>query len=170
MLLDWLGSGSTIQYRGSLRYQLAAPPAALDLLKVAAAIFCVDRLEQRPGTWTRSIELKLPVRQLEQWNAASDDFTNAVSFLSGDRWQFDFQESAEPVPTPSELAPPVDAVCLFSGGLDSFTGAVNLLAEGRRVCLVGHHGAGQAYQAQGGLWRALARQYKDQIMFRPDLG
>ena len=167
VLLDWFGNGSTIQYRGSLRHQLAAPGPALDLLKVAAAIFCVDRLEERPGTWTRAIELKLPVRQFEQWNAARDDFTDAVSFLSGDRWQFEFRRSAEAVPEPSELASKVDAVCLFSGGLDSFTGALNLLAEGQRLCLVGHHGAGQAYQAQEGLWRALARRYKDQVVFRP---
>jgi 7-cyano-7-deazaguanine synthase in queuosine biosynthesis len=168
VLLDWFGNagGSTIQYLGSLRSRLAVPAAALDLLNVAAAVFCVDRLEKRPGTWTRTIHLKLPVRQLALWNAVSSDFAGAVSFLSGDKWQLEFSETAEAVNAPAEIAPPVDAVCLFSGGLDSFTGAVNLLAEGKTVCLVGHYGPGQTHQAQEGLWSALARQYPDQVAAR----
>lgn len=167
VLLDWFGSGSTIRYSGSLRSQLAVPPPALDLLNVAAAIFCVDRLEERPGTWTRSIELKLAVRELELWDAVRKDFADAVSFLSGDRWELEFRASAQPVHAPSEVSEPVDAVCLFSGGLDSFTGALNLLAEGKRVCLVGHHGPGQTQEVQRALKQALNRRYRDQIIFRP---
>ena len=59
-------------------------------------------------------------------------------------------------------APPVDAVCLFSGGLDSFTGALDLLAAGKNVCLVGHYEAGQTHQVQEDLIRALARRYRGQ--------
>ncbi len=168
VLLDWFGNagGSTIQYRGSLRSRLAVPAAALDLLNVASAVYCVDRLEERPGTWTRTIHLKLPVRQLDPWSAVSTDFTGAVSFLSGDNWQLEISDSAEAVSPPTEVAPMVDAVCLFSGGLDSFTGALNLLAEGKTVCLVGHYGPGQTHQAQQGLCQALARRYPDQVVAR----
>jgi hypothetical protein len=67
---------------------------------------------------------------------------------------------------PSELSDPVDAVCLFSGGLDSFIGALDLLAEGKAVCLVGHHEAGQANHAQRGLWDALAQRYTGQGVLR----
>src|ERR1017187_7716726 len=152
VLLDWFGNadGSTIQYRGSLRSRLAVPAAALDLLNIAAAVYCVDRIEERPGTWTRTVHLKLPVQQLDLWNAVSADFADAVSFLSGDNWHMQFSDSAEVVSAPTDIAPPVDAVCLFSGGLDSFTGALNLLAEGKTVCLVGHYGPGQTHQAQQG--------------------
>jgi 7-cyano-7-deazaguanine synthase in queuosine biosynthesis len=167
VLLDWFGSGSTIQYHGSLRSRLMVTVPTLDLLNVAAAIFCVDRLEARPGTWTRSVQLKLPVRQPALWEAVREDFAAAVSFLSGDRWELAFRPSAQPVPTPVEVSEPVDAVCLFSGGLDSFTGALNLLAEGRRVCLVGHHGPGQTQRVQRALVHSLSRQYRDQIVFRP---
>jgi 7-cyano-7-deazaguanine synthase in queuosine biosynthesis len=167
VLLDWFGGGgSTVQYHGSLRSRLAVPAAALDLLNVAAAVFCVDRLEERPGTWTRTVSLKLPVRQPGLWHAGSGDFTEAVSFLSGDTWHLEFSDSGEEVQAPSEIAPPVDAVCLLSGGLDSFTGALNLLAEGKTICLVGHYGPGQTHQAQEGIWRALARQYPDQVVAR----
>src|SRR5580658_7171132 len=88
VLLDWFAGGaSTVQYHGSLRSRLAVPAAALDLLNVAAAVFCVDRLDERPGTWTRTVRLELPVRQLDLWQAVSADFTEAISFLSGDNWQ-----------------------------------------------------------------------------------
>src|SRR2546423_12865548 len=103
-LLDWFDashSRSTIQYRGSLRSRLAIPAAALDLLKVAAAVYCADRLTTRPGTWTRSIELNVPVREPELWGAVGDELVEAISFLSGDRWQLDARPSAEPVSKPS---------------------------------------------------------------------
>ena len=169
ILLDWFDSGrrrSTIQYHGALRSRLAVPAAALDLLKVAAAAYCADRLTERPGTWTRSIDLDIPVREFAAWSAVRDLFVEAVSFLSGDRWQLEVRGSTEPVSTPTELAASVDAVCLFSGGLDSFTGALDLLADGKTVCLVGHHGAGQANQAQQALWTALARRYKGRCILR----
>jgi hypothetical protein len=169
VLLDWFDashSQSTIQYRGALRAKLAIPAAALDLLKVAAAVYHADRLTERPGTWTRSIELSAHVREAERWSAVQDQFEETISFLSGDYWRLDIRPSAEPVDTPSELADPVDAVCLFSGGLDSFTGALDLMAEGKTVCLVGHHGAGQANQAQRGLWNAMAVRYKGQAVLR----
>jgi 7-cyano-7-deazaguanine synthase in queuosine biosynthesis len=169
VLLDWLDSSphrSTIQYRGSLRSRLVIPAAALDLLKVAAAVYCADRLTERPGTWTRSIEMSIFVRELESWSAVRDQFAEAISFLSGDRWQLEVRASAEPVGRPTEISDPVDAVCLFSGGLDSFTGALDLLAQGKTICLVGHHGAGQANQAQRGLWTALAHRYEGQCVLR----
>ena len=166
ILLDWFGgdSGSTIQVRSSLRSGLAVPAVAIDLLKAAAAVYCADRLTVRPGTWTRPIKLSVPVRDVERWNGSRKDLSEAVSFLSGERWQFDISESTEPIYTPTETSPPVDAVCLFSGGLDSFTGALDLLAAGKSICLVGHYGAGQTNQVQLGLFRALARRYEGQLL------
>ena len=32
-----------------------------------------------------------------------------------------------------------NCICLFSGGLDSFCGAIKLLEEGKSPCLVGHN-------------------------------
>lgn len=164
ILLDWFGGsgGSTIQFRSSLRSGLAVPAVATDLLKAAAAIYCADRLTVRPRTWTRTIELGVPIRDVARWNGTRDALSAAISFLSGDRWQFEFRGSTEPVHASTATSPPVDAVCLFSGGLDSFTGALDLLAAGKNVCLVGHYGAGQTHQVQAGLMRALARRYRGQ--------
>ena len=41
---------------------------------------------------------------------------------------------------PDELSlPTVDSVCLFSGGLDSFVGAIDLLANGAKPIFVSHY-------------------------------
>ena len=164
VLLDWFGrgGGSTIQVRSSLRSGLAVPAVAVDLLKAAAAVYCADRLTLRPGTWTRTIELSIPVRDVERWNGTGEALSAAISFLSGDRWQLKFGTSTEPVSMPTEAAPPVNAVCLFSGGLDSFTGALDLLAAGKNVCLVGHYGAGQTHRVQARLKRVLGQRYSAQ--------
>lgn len=169
ILLDWLANreASTVQVRQSLTWHLAVPALANDLLRFAAAVYCADRLSVRPGTWTRSIDVAVPVRDLEVWTAALGGLTEAIDFLSGDRWRFRFGRSSVPVATPPELAPPVNAVCLFSGGLDSFTGALDLLAQGRNVCLVGHYEVGQAPQTQLDLFRQLAHRFKGQhVMLR----
>jgi 7-cyano-7-deazaguanine synthase in queuosine biosynthesis len=164
VLLDWFTDreASTVQVKQSLAWHLAVPAVADDLLKFAAAVYCADRLSVRPGTWTRSIDLRVPVRDVEAWNGVLGDLTEAIAFLSGDRWRFEVGSSSALARVPQELSPTVDAVCLFSGGLDSFTGALELLAQGKNVCLVGHYEAGQAPQAQVDLFRALARRFKDQ--------
>src|SRR5262249_13462610 len=43
----------------------------------------------------------------------------------------------------------IDTVSLFSGGLDSLVGAIDLLGESRKVALVGHHGLGITNSVQG---------------------
>jgi hypothetical protein len=67
-----------------------------------------------------------------------------LNFLTGDRWGVFFRERhrqhAELVQRPRELVPsPHTSVCLFSGGLDSFTGAIDLLAAGENPLFVSHY-------------------------------
>ena len=44
-----------------------------------------------------------------------------------------------------------DCICLFSGGLDSFCGAIKLLEEGKSPCLVGHNEYPKLKKKQGKL-------------------
>lgn len=55
----------------------------------------------------------------------------------------------------------VDAVSLFSGGLDSLTGVIDLLEEepDRRLCLISHNEGDQASTAQKTLIAALRAHY-----------
>jgi 7-cyano-7-deazaguanine synthase in queuosine biosynthesis len=168
VLLDWLPGGrGTIHRRQSLTTGLKVPPAALDFLRFAGAVFCADKIALRPPTWTRSIALDVPARDPRAWRGAAGDLAEALSFLSGDDWDIDVSRSDEPVVEHEPSIDPVDVVCLFSGGLDSFTGAVDLLAAGRRVCLVAHYDGGQAPKVQQHLARRLAATYgRDRVVFR----
>jgi len=125
------------------------PPIGVDLLLVGSVIYAVDQLvsrrEARDG-WTRSMRVTIPVRELDRWNGVARSLDRCVSFLTGDTWKFSF----EPLKgTPAKVkmkrdAPPVpdaQAVCLFSGGLDSLIGVINWLSANDHgdIVLVGHH-------------------------------
>lgn len=168
VLLDWLPGGrGTIQRKQSLTSGLKVPPAALDFLRFAGAVFCSDKVALRPATWTRSISLDVPARDPDAWRATAGDLANAVSFLSGDDWDIHVSRSDEPAVAYEPPVDPVDVVCLFSGGLDSFSGAVDLLAAGKRVCLVAHYDGGQAPKVQQHLARRLAATYgRESVVFR----
>jgi 7-cyano-7-deazaguanine synthase in queuosine biosynthesis len=172
VLLDWFrnGYGSTIQSGGGLTAGLAVPDPAQDLLNLAGAVYCADRVTPRPAGWSRDLVIEFPVTDETPWNEVDESLAQALSFLSGDTWQL--TPLATSVQQGSfggvgEPADPVDAVCLFSGGLDSFAGAVDLLAEGRRVCLVGHYEGGQAPKTQDHLFRRLVQRYgEDRVVLR----
>lgn len=169
VLLDWFPgrAGSTIQARQSLTTGLTPPDIAVDLLRFAAAAYCADRLSIRPGTWTRSIELSFPVRDTKIWQKTTRGLSETLAFLSGDDWQLTTLPSKEPKDTRHLQVRAVDAVCLFSGGLDSFTGAVDLLAQGKTICLVSHYEGGQAPEAQRLLATKLKRRFgANRIVFR----
>lgn len=168
VLLDWLSDGrGTIQVRESLTTHLTPQAAAIDFLRFAGAVFCSDKVSLRPGTWTRSIALDVPARDHHAWNAAASDLAEALSFLSGDDWDLTIAPSDEPIVEHEPPIDPVDVVCLFSGGLDSFAGAVDLLAAGHRVCLVAHYDGGQPPKVQQQLARRLAATFgRDRVVLR----
>lgn len=170
ILLDWFdgGRGSTIQTKQSVTAHLTPSRSALDFLRFSAAVYCADRLSLRPGIWTRSISIKFPIRNLAAWNAVNEDLTATLNFLSGDNWNL--VPFAPTLPRDTEVHDAnssVDAVCLFSGGLDSFTGALDLLTQGKTVCLVSHYEGGQAPKIQMKLAHLLAEKFgHDKVIHR----
>lgn len=167
VLLDWMGNGPTIQQRQNLTTHLDPPATAVDFLRFAGAVFCIDKLAPRLGTWTRTLSLDLSARDVDRWAATAPLLADTLSFLSGDKWDVAVRPSSEPAVEPSPPPAAVDGVCLFSGGLDSFAGAVDLLARGQRVCLVAHYEGGQAPKTQEHLARVLRRTFgRDRVVFR----
>jgi 7-cyano-7-deazaguanine synthase in queuosine biosynthesis len=169
VLLDFFdnGDGSTIQASHDLAHNLSAPEIAVDFFRFAAAVYCADRLEARPGTWTRSIDLTVPVHDVALWSGASAEIAAALGFLSGDEWRIKPIATTEPEQAFAVVDEPVDTVCLFSGGLDSFTGVLDLLADGKTVCLVAHYEGGQAPSAQTDLVHQLRQRFgEDRIVLR----
>jgi hypothetical protein len=141
----------------------------IDLLVLAAHVHAADtrisRAEQSQDSWTREIRLVVPVSNPARWGTAAPTMKKSLDFLTGDRWTIGFR--ARPTrfakiaqeATPSLIAPPFDSLSLFSGGLDSLIGAIDLLEEGATPLLVSHFGEGATSDAQGKLFAGLKKHY-----------
>lgn len=140
------------------------PRVAADLLLLGAAVYCADKATLRrhtPDFWTRDITIDLPVGDAETWREAG--FDHVLRFLSGDHWRIEPRYSDRHPLTADRPAQRsgIDAVCLFSGGLDSLCGAVDLLEQdtGTRLALLSHNEGGQASTAQKRLLAELVDHY-----------
>ncbi len=161
--LDWWSGDqrSTVHSTGNFLQAISPSSAARDLLGLAVAVYCADKVALRvdaPDGFTRDLELRVPVSDPERFVAAEEPLTQALRFLTGDHWTLRFRPSSGRTKkkTAGTLA---DAVCLFSGGLDSLTGAIDLLAQGMSLVLLGHHEGGLITQVQTDLARAITNRY-----------
>lgn len=188
-ILDWAPgrTEATIQLgkRAGARFLdgWRAPREALDLLLLGAMAYCADKTALRAKAadgWTRNLDITIPVNDPKQWQGNS--IGSVLNFLTGDQWTVDtYKEPMSPIGglklVPDKLASvgPIDAVCLFSGGLDSLTGVIDLLEEDpdRRLCLLSHNEGGQASTAQDRLLHELKAHYgpdrfiSKQLFLRP---
>jgi 7-cyano-7-deazaguanine synthase in queuosine biosynthesis len=146
--IDKPGSGHSVTQQALsevFKEGLVPSETAIDLVNLAAMVYTADvRIWRGYGedSWTRKIMLHFPVIQPDLWNAASPILRELLSFLTGDEWVLQFREKvpAEAVKVGERSLIQPQAACLFSGGLDSFVGAIDLLATGANVALVGHYG------------------------------
>lgn len=123
-------------------------PVYEDLFIVALSIFAVDKRIQRKlfsDSWTRSIEISIPVLEFDRYHACQDQWNGMLSFLTGDKWKIEFRKTEVLYSKHKNKnrkhinIKECNCVSLFSGGLDSFCGAIKLLQEGYSPCLVGHN-------------------------------
>jgi len=121
---------------------------ALDLALLAATVTAADtrisRATESQDSWTREIDLYLPVENPDLWQGESALIERILNFLTGDRWRLFFRprhcDYRQLIHPSRELVRPrFDCVSLFSGGLDSFVGAIDLLASGRNPIFVSHY-------------------------------
>lgn len=141
---------------------------AIDLLHLATIAYTADlriwRAYDDEDAWFREISIHVPVTDVSLWKGARPILTELLCFLTGDAWTVNFRQKV-PFPEPTVGKPPdplPDAVCLFSGGLDSFVGAIDLLAEGHKLALVGHYGHSQREQIAA--YEALKPIYEAQTL------
>lgn len=178
-VLDWKPGSTAATIDCGLDFFAGWRPTrvAADVLVMAAAAYCVDKVSPRSAAvdaWTRDLRLRVPVAPTASFD--SGRFGRALSFLSGDNWTIDaYPAVAEPfaaLPVLTEpLIPPVDidAVSLFSGGLDSLCGVIDLLEAdpSLRLGLVAHYDGGQASSKQVALHTRLAAHYgADRVVLR----
>lgn len=161
---------------------LHVPPRLLDLLEIAAYVYCADRWSRRGAktaveyhAWSRDFVFHVKVRDYDFWARVDvrEALSVALSFLSGDRsFEFEFQPGHE---TPAEnlfdlqgisQTDAKDArISLFSGGLDSLAGAYEVLKNsGDNVCLVSHRSSQpQIGKTQDGLIKALGSRFPNRV-------
>lgn len=136
--------------------RLPAQPSlrAWDLLSFALSVFAADRFVLRSDAadgWTRVIDLTVELVEPQAWLLHAKGLGEALTFLTGDLWTVSFIDGGIGPPEVRPSASDRDCVCLFSGGLDSLVGAVDLLSSGRAPLL-----ASQASPKEGPVQEALA--------------
>lgn len=109
-------------------------PVVYDGLLLAAAVEFADRTQRRQvHRWGREIKIRVPAHDPDRWNARAVliALTDALDFLTGDRWDIHFVERSTAIASPRqprfELSAELTAVLPYSDGLDSY--AVGCLLE-----------------------------------------
>lgn len=128
----------------------------VDLLEISAYVYAADCSTPREGwstksgdeQWKRDFTLIIPVRDFDFWKKPeiNAQLCRILNFLSSDAWNFEFRQSSSGrnvdsfLEIGSEDWPfyDVERVIMFSGGLDSLTGAVETVNKGEKLVLVSH--------------------------------
>ena len=132
--------------------------AAIDFLYISLSVYAADRLCPRKSgldSWSRNLKLYIPVLDCELWNNNKSIVEEMLNFLSGDSWTLEFRQrsfnEAEKIykskwEKKKDEFKEYDKVCMFSGGLDSYIGAIDLLETKKceeKILFVSHYGGGK---------------------------
>lgn len=162
------------------------PDLLIDLLEVAAYVYCADQRLKRGSlqltnfgeSWRRSLRFSIPVRLPEVWqqDLIQRLLADTLGFLSDDSYSFEFRKATDPFqPRDAYFQDLIDAsqdcdeVSMFSGGVDSFAGALqDAVLDKRSVCLVGHSSSTKVQGVQQTLVDALKeRGHERRISYIP---
>ncbi len=150
------------------------PDVIHDLLEIATYVYVGDQMVSRGGLksfdyaekWGRCLDFRIPVREYELWSdpKIKEQLEELLSFASGDTYSFDFvQRKRSELPKflnlKTDITPEYeyDEILLFSGGLDSFTGAVDkIVAHKNKIVLVSHQSNNKLVGLQRKLHKYLA--------------
>ncbi len=133
------------------------PDRVIDLLEIATYVYCADQATTRGGPgdqgvgarWRRNFDFHIPVREPEIWSEKRvlSSLSQTLGFLSEDEYRFTFSKLDNPPPVSQYFEFEIDnrsgfhadEVILFSGGLDSLSGAIQeTLIEDKHTALVSH--------------------------------
>lgn len=143
------------------------PGVLVDLLEVATYVYAADSAISRGSEtdgnmgewWRRDLQFVIPVRYPDLWSSTAvvSALVETMNFLSDEQYAFEFCSRADPPAMESYFRFPdtkgstfsPDEIILFSGGMDSFAGAVEELANSdRKIALVSHRSAMKIASAQ----------------------
>lgn len=144
-------------------------PAMLDLIEIARVVHEFDRRQPKRTTGARPkrINVRMTVRVPERWTAAARADLGALLRIQGNaEWEFDFRKRTRGKASADALVPvrprapkasakaasaplsaaKLEAVVLFSGGLDSTSGLATLMQRAERHLLVAYYTGNLAQQ------------------------
>lgn len=155
-------------YRKLLRNGIIPKECALDILFLSTLVYLADTRISRElhsqDSWTREIELMLPVYNLDSFSKAIPVFEKMLGFLTGDKWSISFSKRAQPIIIAQEEfieRANIDVVTLFSGGMDSLISTINYLEQKKRVMVVSHAGEGFTKNSQTNILSEFQEKYSD---------
>lgn len=144
-------------------------PICEDLYIIALSVFATDKRIVRSDFsdgWTRILHLNIPVIEIEKWISVKEHLEKILSYLSGDIWKINFRRSNERYKDPHKKEPKnridlgkYNCVSLFSGGLDSFCGAYDLLSNNKKPMFVGYKEYGKLKYIQNDLLNQLDKSF-----------
>ena len=123
------------------RLDLQVPQRAYDFLSIAMAVMATDEFVSRRDTasdgFARDLRVTIGVADSQIWSGQALSLAQTLGFLTGDNWILNFVGGGKVAPTRKERlrmrthihASRCDLVCLFSGGLDSLIGAIDVLED-----------------------------------------
>jgi hypothetical protein len=126
---------------------------SLDLVSLSMAVTAADTFSPRdaaPDGWARTIDLTVALSDPDRWQPTTALLERTLRFLSGDNWTIRIIGGGKRPPTQRPrirrkvVLEGCDSACLYSGGLDSAIGVLNLRAQGRTPVLVSHAYSGDA--------------------------
>ncbi len=135
-------------FRDLRRAHVKPTEEALDFAMIAMAVVSADKAILRRDSsdgWTRKIELSVCLHNPSKWNQVKDQLEFMLRFLSGDFWELNFKLVKESVlPYEDYEQRDNDCLCLLSGGMDSFVGAIDLHELGRNPLFIAQTVRGDA--------------------------
>lgn len=153
-----------------------------DFMIIAMAVFSVDKKISRsdqnnprkdavfPDAWTRSLHLNIPVLNLERWDNVKGKLEIILSFLTGDLWEVEFRktklryrQSKNIRMKPKMDITKINSVSLFSGGLDSYCGALKLMEKGYSTAFVGFKEYNALIKRQTSLFENIDNYYEENL-------
>jgi 7-cyano-7-deazaguanine synthase in queuosine biosynthesis len=141
-----------------------------DLFDLGICVYIADELldrEQGYDGWTRPFQFVLPVNAPKAWRSRQARLGKLLSHLSGDQYKFEWLERGSLGGYGRHrkgLPRGFDAVCLFSGGVDSLLGAYELLQSGKKLILCGHYADGISSKAQMDVFSKLREEFGKSVV------
>lgn len=163
-----------------LRHSRQIDQHAFDFLFVASVVYAIDKAVPRTqegdaeDRWTRELTVAIPVSAPPRWRRVARDLSECVSFLTGDVWTIRFEpQTREIVQRRQRRRVPKTqplfgtTASLFSGGLDSYIGAIDWLEDhkGEALCLVSHYDGDVTgpKSDQNRAFQALSTRYRSRV-------